>query len=88
MPIHPKAFFRALDDANANLNCLSCGSERVAFAAERAAFVELGDNGMFRIDDKLGLAAGMEVALRVCRKCGYVQAYSISALEERNAEPL
>jgi hypothetical protein len=71
-----RPFARTLRKANANLDCLCCGSSDVNYSDARYALIELGSDDRLAVEPDWGLASTLFCAVRICNACGYVHLHS------------
>ena len=77
-----RPFARRLEQANANLNCLCCGSSTVNYSDARYALVELESDDRLAVQPDWGMASAMFCGARVCETCGYVHLHALLPIEE------
>ena len=81
MPYDLRPFAARLAEAQANLDCLCCGSSDMNYSDARYALIEMDSDDRLAVEFDWGLATSMFCGARVCEACGYVHLHSLLVVD-------
>jgi hypothetical protein len=72
---------RRLEQKQATLDCLCCGSSDVSYSDTRYALIELDSDDQLAVEQDWGLTSNLFCAARVCNACGFVHLHALLPIE-------